>query len=97
VLKSEIKKTTTDNVIQIGTSQVMLGDEFNGLTIINDRANTIMEDVAPDCGEKEIDKVVDSKYLHQRWCSPGLTRTQKQKLQRLQLAEMREKEREKLQ
>jgi hypothetical protein len=38
---------------------------------------------------------VGSKYLQPRWCPPGLTRSQKRKLQRLRLAEMRKKEREK--
>jgi hypothetical protein len=51
-----------------------------------------MEDVALDREEEKASKVVDSKYLQPRWCPLGLTRTQKWKLQRLWLAEMREKE-----
>jgi hypothetical protein len=51
-----------------------------------------MEDAAPDYREEKTDKVIDSKYLQPRWCPPGLTHTQKCKLQCLQLAEMREKE-----
>jgi hypothetical protein len=54
-----------------------------------------MEDVALNRGEEKTDKVVDSKYLQPRWCPPGLTHTQKCKLQCLWLAEMREKEQEK--
>jgi hypothetical protein len=76
-LKSEIERTTTGNVIQIGTSQVKLDEEFNGSVVIDDQANTRMEDVAPDHGEEKTDKVVDSKYLQPRWCPPGFTRTQK--------------------
>jgi hypothetical protein len=30
VLKSEIERTTTDDVIQIGTSEVKLGKDFDG-------------------------------------------------------------------
>jgi hypothetical protein len=63
VLKSEIERTTINDVIQIGTSQVKLSKEFNGHIIINDWANTIMEDAAPDHEEEKIDKVVDSKFL----------------------------------
>jgi hypothetical protein len=74
---------------------VKLVEEFNGPIVINDRADTIMEDVSSDRGEEETDKVVDSKYLQPRWCPPGLTLTQKQNLQRLRLAEMREREQEK--
>jgi hypothetical protein len=77
VLKSEIERTTTDDVIQISTSEVKLGEEFNGPIVIDDQADTNMEDVTPDRGEGKTDKVVDSKYLQQRWCPPSLTRTKK--------------------
>jgi hypothetical protein len=63
MLKSKIERTTTNDVNQIGTSQVKLGEEFNGPIIINDRADTIMEDVSQDHGEEKTDKVMDSKYL----------------------------------
>jgi hypothetical protein len=92
MLKSEIERTTTDDDIQIGTSQVKLGKEFDGPIIIDDQVDMDMEDAAPDRGKEKTDKVVDSKYLHPRWCPPDLTRTKKRKLQRLWLAEMREKE-----
>jgi hypothetical protein len=36
ILKSEIERTTTDDVIQISTSQVKLTEEFNRTIIIND-------------------------------------------------------------
>jgi hypothetical protein len=80
VIKSEIERTTIDDAIQIGTSQVRLGEEFNGPIIINVQVDTIMEDVASDREEEMADKVVDSKYLQPRWCPPGLIRTQKWKL-----------------
>jgi hypothetical protein len=71
VLKSEIERNTTNDVIQIGTRQVKLNVEFNRPIIINDQVDTIMEDVALDRREKKTDKVVDSKYLQPRWCPPG--------------------------
>ena len=37
-----------------------------------------------------------SKYFQLRWCPPGLTRTQKRKLQRLQFQEKKEQEIQKL-
>jgi ribosomal protein S2 len=92
MLKSEIERTTTDDVIQIGTSQVKLGKEFGGPIIIDELVDTVMEEAAPEHGEEKTDKVVDSKYLQPRWCPPSLTRTQKCKLQCLQFVEMREKE-----
>jgi hypothetical protein len=63
VLKSEIQKTTTANVIQINTSQVKLNKEFDGPVFIEEQVDAVMEDVALDCGEEKTDKVVDSKYL----------------------------------
>jgi hypothetical protein len=36
MLKSKIERTTTDDVIRIGTSQVKLGGEFNGPIVIDD-------------------------------------------------------------
>jgi hypothetical protein len=95
MLKSEIKRTTTGDVNHIGTSQVKLGMEFDGPVIIDDYVDTIMEDTVPDHGEEKTNKAIDSMYLQQRWCPPGLTRTQKWKLQRLWLAEMWEKEQRK--
>jgi hypothetical protein len=93
VLKSEIKRATTGDIIQIGTSQVMLSKEFDGSVVIDNLVDMVMEDASPDHGEEKTDKVVDSMYSQPRWCPPSLTRTQKCKLQRLRLMEMREKER----
>jgi hypothetical protein len=94
-LKSKIERTTIDDVIQIGTSRVKLGKEFDGLVVIDDQVDTVMEDVVPDYGEEKTDKVVDSKYLQPRWCPSGLTRTQKCTLQLLWLVDVRGKEQEK--
>jgi hypothetical protein len=63
MLKGENERTTTDDVIRIGTSQVKLDGEFNGPIIIDDQVDTVMEDVAPDRKEEKVNKVVDSKYL----------------------------------
>jgi hypothetical protein len=72
VLKSEIERTTTDDFIQIGTSQVKLGEEFNRLVIINDQADTIMEDVTPDHEEEKTDKVVVPSICSQEAILPIL-------------------------
>jgi hypothetical protein len=63
MLKNEIERATTDDIIQIGTSQVKLSEEFDRPIIINDQVDTIMEDITLDRGEKKIDEVVDSMYL----------------------------------
>jgi hypothetical protein len=47
----------------------------------SESVDIVMEDVTPDREEEKVNKVVDSKYLQPRWCPPGLTHTQKRKLQ----------------
>jgi hypothetical protein len=91
MFKIKIERTTTNDVIQIGTSQVKLGGEFNGPIVIDDQVDTVMEDAAPDHEEEKANKVVESKYLQPRWCPPGLTCTQTRMLQRLRLAKMQKK------
>jgi hypothetical protein len=43
-----------------------------------------------------VNKIADPKYSMPRWCPSGLTRSQKQKLQRLRAKENQEKEAEKI-
>jgi hypothetical protein len=95
MINDEIERTTTDDVIWIGTSQVKLNNELNRSFVIDDQVDTVMEDVRLDHEEEKADKVVDSMYLQPRWCPHGLTHTQKRKLQWLRLVELWEKEREK--
>jgi hypothetical protein len=80
MLKSEVERTTTDDVVRISTSQVKLGGEINRPIVIDDQVDTVMEEVTLDRKEEKANKVVDSKYLQPRWCPPSLTRTQKRKL-----------------
>jgi hypothetical protein len=88
MLKSEIERTITNDVIRIGPSQVKLSGEFNEPIVIDDQVDIVMKDVAPNHKEEKANKIMDSKYLQPRWCPPSLTRTQKRKLQRLRLAKM---------
>jgi hypothetical protein len=60
MLKSEIERTTTDDVIRISTSQVKLGGEFNGPIVIDDQVDIVMENVAPDCEEQKADNSMRS-------------------------------------
>jgi hypothetical protein len=80
MLKSEVERTTADDVVRISTSQVKLGGEINRPIVIDDQVDTVMEEVTLDRKEEKANKVVDSKYLQPRWCPPSLTRTQKRKL-----------------
>jgi hypothetical protein len=63
MLKSQIERTTTGDVIQIGTSQVKLGKEFDGLVVIDGQVDTVMKDVVLDHETEKTDNVVDSTML----------------------------------
>ena len=94
-LEESEKRTTANDVIQIGTHTVAIYHGFDGSIIIDDRVDTPMPD-APAKKEKEKTEELDkSKYYRPRWCPPSLTPTQKRKLQRLRLKVMREQEQEK--
>jgi hypothetical protein len=71
-LKSKIERTTIDDVIQIGTSRVKLGKEFDGLVVIDDQVDTVMEDVVPDYGEEKTDKVLIPSICNQDGVLPVL-------------------------
>jgi hypothetical protein len=47
-------------------------------------------------GGTVVNKTTDPKYSMPRWCPSGMTRSQKQKLQRLRAKENQEKEAEKI-
>jgi hypothetical protein len=58
--------------------------------IFGESANTSKREDTTDV------KTADPKYSMLRWCPSGLTRSQKQKLQRLRVKENQEKEAEKI-
>jgi hypothetical protein len=84
------ERTTKKDIIKIGTMDVVILKESEGPMIFGESANTNKtEDTAAF-------KIVDPKYSMPRWCPAGLTRSQKQKLQRLREKENQEKEAEKI-
>jgi hypothetical protein len=85
-----IERTTKKDIIKIGTTDVIIQKESEGLMIFGESANTNKtEDTAAI-------KIADPKYSMPRWCPAGLTRSQKQKLQRLRAKESQKKETEKI-
>jgi hypothetical protein len=84
------ERSTKKDIIKIGTADVIMQKESEGPMIFGESANTNkIEDTAAI-------KIVDPKYSMPRWCPTGLTRSQKQKLQRLRAKESQEKEAEKI-
>jgi hypothetical protein len=74
----------------VGHAIIFILENNEGPMIFGESANTTKkEDTAAI-------KTVDPKYSMPRWCPSGLTRSQKQKLQRLRAKESQEREVEKI-
>jgi hypothetical protein len=84
------ERTTKKDIIKIGTADVIIQEDSEGLMIFGESANTTKkEDTATI-------KTADPKYSMPRWCPAGLTWSQKRKLQHLRAKENQEKEEEKI-
>jgi hypothetical protein len=80
------ERTIKKDIIKIGTTDVVIQKESEGPMIFGESANTNkIEDTTASI-------IADPKYSMPRWCPAGLTRSQKQKLQRLRAKENQEKE-----
>jgi hypothetical protein len=82
--------TIKGDVIELGTTDVIVQQKNKGLMIFGKSANTNKKE------DTSVNKTVDPKYSMPRWCPSGLTRSQKRKLQRLRAKENQEKEAEKI-
>jgi hypothetical protein len=85
----QLKEQQKKDIIKIGTADVVIQEDNKGPIIFGESANTTKKDMATI-------KTADPKYSMPRWCPAGLTRSQKQKLQRLRAKESQEKEAEKI-
>ena len=93
---------TVGDVIKIGTANVTMNDKAKGPMIFRKLANSValesppVEGAAANDNEASSKMVADPKYFQPRWCPPGLTHSQKRKLQRLRAKEKREREAERV-
>jgi hypothetical protein len=89
-IPAAIERTTKNDIIKIGTADVIIQEDNEGPMIFGEAANTTKrEDTATI-------KTADPKYFMPRWCPAGLTRSQKRKFQCLRAKESQEKEAEKI-
>jgi hypothetical protein len=85
------ERTTGQDIIQIGSMDVPVGEDGKRPIVPNNKVVTsTLEVAANDHGASGSSS--NSKYFLPRWCPPGLTRTQRRKLQRQRFQEKREKE-----
>jgi hypothetical protein len=88
------KRTTGQDIIQIGSMDVSIEEDGKRPIVPNNKVVISTPEVAANDHEAS-GSSSNSKYLLPRWCPPGLTHTQRRKLQRLGFQEKREKELEK--
>ena len=90
------KKLKADAVVQIGDVKVATKDAGKGPMVFGKSVDTpVQRPVMANDHEASSSSTADKYHLH-RWCPPGLTRTQKRKLQRLRNKEKKEKEAKKM-
>jgi hypothetical protein len=91
VQKMEVdpERTTGQDIIHIGSMDVPIGEDGKRLIVPNNKGVTSTPEVAGNDHEAS-GSSSDSKYFLPRWCPPGLTHTQRRKLQRLRFQEKRE-------
>jgi hypothetical protein len=90
------ERTTGLDIIQIGTMDVPIEKSGKGPIVLNNQVMTPIQKVSVSTNDHEASgSKSHPEYFLPRWCPPGLTHTQRRKLQRLRLREKREKELEK--
>ena len=92
----DTEKLKADDVVQIGDVKVATKDAGKGPMVFGKSVDTpVQRPVMANDHEASSSSTADKYHLH-RWCPPGLTRTQKRKLQRLRNKEKKEQEAEKM-
>jgi hypothetical protein len=86
------KRITGQDIIQIGSMDVPIGEDGKRPIVPNNKVVTSTPEVVAANDHEASGSSSNSKYFLPRWCPPGLTRTQRRKLQRLRFQEKRGKE-----
>ena len=98
-MQVDSKKAPAAKVVQVDDGKAKAQDAQEGLVIIEKPVNVSQKLVLANDHEANSSNLKDQdmeKYFQPRWCPPGLTHTQKRRLQRLRRQEQKEKEAEKL-
>ena len=77
------EKTKADDVLHIGNIKVVVNDVGTRPMIFGKSVNPPVQRPIMDNDHEDSSSNSISKYFQPRWCPPGLTRTQRRKLQRL--------------
>jgi sugar/nucleoside kinase (ribokinase family) len=89
----DTERTTSQDIIQIGMMDIPVENDGNRPVVLNDQVGTsAQKESIATSDHKANGSGSNSKYFQPRCCPPGLTHTQRRKLQCLRLREKREKE-----
>ena len=92
-------KAPVADVVQVEDGKGKIQDAQKGPMIIEESVDASQKVVLANDYEASSSNSKDQgkeKYFQPRWCPPGLTHTEKRRLQRLRQQEQKEKEEEKL-
>jgi hypothetical protein len=90
------ERTTSQDIIQIGTMDIPVENDGKRPIVLNDQVGKYTQkEFIASSDHNASGSGSNSKYFQPRWCPPGLTHTQRRKLQRLRLWDRKEKELEK--
>ena len=98
-MKVDSEKVPATKVVQVEDWKGKAQDAQEGLVIVEKLVNVSQKLVLANDHEASSSNLKDQdkeKYFQPRWCPPGLTHTQKMRLQRIRRQEQKEKETEKL-
>jgi hypothetical protein len=85
------ERTTSQDIIQIGSMDVHIGEDGKRPIVSNNNVVTSTPGVFTAANDHEASgSGSNSKYFLPRWCPPCLTRTQRRKLQRLRFQKKKE-------
>ena len=89
-------KTTADENVKVGDVNVVIKDVGKKPMVFGKSAQTDSQKRVLANDHKANSSGSASKYHQPRWCPPGLSHSQKRRLQRLRCQEQKEQEAEKL-
>src|SRR6185437_14426143 len=89
-------KTTTDDVVKIRDVNVVVKDVGKKPMVFGKSAQTNPQKQVLANDHEASSSSSTSKYHQPRWCPPGLSHSQKRRLQRLRRQEQKEQEAEKV-
>ena len=94
-MQVDSEKTTADDVVKIGDVNVVVKDVGKKPMVFGKSAQTDSQKRVLANDHEASSNGSVNKYHHPRWCPPGLSHSQKRRLQRLRRQEQKEQEVEK--